>query len=241
MVSFSWQTFFNTEVFVFNGLPALDQKAMRIVVKPFLEITDIAFRNQAAGDDRAGACDLLNTVVGEMNGIALQVQYNAVAGYLLAYVAGDKAGVIPFLPELVILILGGAVCQVGGFLHAFLDGLFIWDQVKEVFVKGDDLVFYFDAIVVFAGPFHTNEGFAVGNNDHPLVGPVELLKAGKYYIAIQGGSTEKEHDGKQPDVLKGGVYIFKMLYHTSLISCFTVNAILGYKVFCRGISRRVYP
>ena len=84
---------------------------MRVIVRP-LNISEISLCYQAPGYDGSSTNDLLNSIAPEIKRILIDVDTNAVDPDLLADVARNDVRVITVLPQVIILLFGGCVCEV---------------------------------------------------------------------------------------------------------------------------------
>ena len=118
------------EVFVFQGMPALDQKTMRVVIAAG-NIPQFPFGDQAAGNRARCAYNALPGIAFKRIGVKPQIDRHAVYVDLLADISGDNIGVITIFTQVIIFFFSGLIGQVKGFGQVIADNLIIGVKRKK--------------------------------------------------------------------------------------------------------------
>ena len=186
---------------------------MRVIVGLNFNVPDFPLRNQLTVNGTAGAYQLFGRVADELIGPLVAFQFGAVHRDFLGDIRGDQVVVIAGLPQVIILPFGGLIRQVKRFTDVGLYRFIIRAQVKEVLMEGFDVIPQLNRQIGLALGRERGQQFSIVQDMNPAL--CQINRLGAFIDAKAHGQhiADDQQDAELPDVLEGGIYVFKLCEH----------------------------
>lgn len=220
------------DIFIFQGPPLLDQKAMWIIITA-KGVSKVPFCDQAPGDDTGRAGDGLHPVVFKVIGVGVGIDLNAVAANTLADIRGNNAVVKACFPKVIILLFCGTIRQIERLDHVALNELVIGFKREEIPVKTADMVTRFDGYIILSLGRESFQDLSAFQDINPALRVFNHHRRAVESKAAQRNTSKAHNQRKAADLPEGGINIFGYFKHR--LSCLILG--FSFSVWYRAFSQ----
>lgn len=205
------------QVLVLQYFPALDQEAVRVVVRAG-NVAQVALCDQAACYRGAGADELFGGEAFKLKWVPAHVEPDAVHRYLLADIAGDQVGIEAIFAEVVILAFGTFIGEVKRFANRRLDLLVVGVKRKEILVESADMIPGLDRDIGLAVGSERFQRLAVREDIDMTAEVRRRAVALPYRKTTYNGAGNYQQIAEPFDMPESGIDIFEMCKHKPLLN-----------------------